>query len=69
MSNAANEHAIRIWLLPREQWRQELQALPEVADLNGVKWPLRKAVIQRLLLAEKLERASCCFAGWPTREG
>lgn len=69
MSNAANDHAIRIWQLPREQWREELKALPEAAKLNGVTWPLRQAVIQRLLLAEKLERASCAFAGWPTREG
>lgn len=69
MSNAANEHAIRIWQLPREQWREELKALPEAADLNGVTWPLRKAVIQRLLMAEKLEAAGCCPAGWPNREG
>lgn len=67
MSNEANAHAIRIWQLPREQWRQELEQVPPRAALNGVWWPLRQAVVQRLLLAERTEASGCMPAGWPSR--
>lgn len=67
MSNPANAHAIRIWQLPREQWRQELEQVPPRAQLDGVWWPLRQAVVQRLLLAERMEASSTTPAGWPSR--
>lgn len=69
LMNEASEHAIRIWQLPREQWREEIKKLPERKALNNVVWPLRKAVIERLVLAEKAETSGCLPAGWPPRNG
>lgn len=68
MSNEAEREARRIWLLPREQWKEEVKQLPQKKQLNNVWWPLRQAVIQRLVLAEKMEASSCLPAGWPTRQ-
>lgn len=68
MSNAAEREAKRIWLLPREQWREEVKKLPVRAQFNNVWWPLREAVIQRLVLAEKIEASGCLYAGWPHRQ-
>ena len=68
MSNEANDEAKRIWQLPREQWREEIKNLPEQKKLNNVMWPLRKAVIDRLVQAEKSEASGCLPAGWPDRK-
>lgn len=68
MNNEAEQEARRIWLLPREQWREEVKKLPARKQLSNVWWPLREAVIQRLVLAEKMEASGCGFAGWPSRQ-
>lgn len=68
MSNEANAHAIRIWQLPREQWRQELEKVPPRVQLDGVWWPLRQAVVHRLLIAERAEAMGGIPGGWPTRK-
>lgn len=66
--NRVDAEACRIWQLPRPEWREAVKALPVTAGLHGVDWPLRAAVIERLVLAEKLESMGHAFAGWPPRE-
>lgn len=67
MSNEVEREVIRIWQLPREQWRDELMLLPKEKMLKNVLWPYRLAIGTRLKMAENLERAGCCYAGWPAR--
>lgn len=62
-----NKEAMRIWLLPDEQWRQELLALPVEKELHNVRWRYRLAVGLRLKMAENLERMEGTFYGWPVR--
>lgn len=62
-----DKEAIRIWLLPDDQWRQELLALPAKKELHNVRWRYRLAVGHRLKMAENLERMAGTFYGWPVR--
>lgn len=67
MSLEVDAEAIRIWMLPRDAWKEELLQLPKERKLNNVLWPFRLAVGMRLKMAENLERCGCHLAGWPQR--
>lgn len=62
-----DKEAMRIWLLPETQWRQELLALPVEKELHNVRWRYRLAVGHRLKMAENLERMGSGYHGWPRR--
>jgi len=62
-----DKEAMRIWLLPHDQWRMELLALPVEKELHNVRWRYRLAVGLRLKMAENLERMAGTFYGWPRR--
>lgn len=68
MSNEVDREAMCLWTLPRSAWPAALAAMPAQKYLNGVKWPFREAVRQRLALALQMRKAGCYFSGWPTRE-
>lgn len=44
-----NDEALRIWTsAPRGTWRAEVEALPTRATINGICWPVRMSVRERL---------------------
>lgn len=54
-------------MLPPEEWRDAVKALPAEKLIAGVRWPYRRTVIARLQLAKSMEQNGCRFSGWPER--
>ena len=60
----ADIDALRIWQLPPADWKAEVDKLPEHKVINGVTWPYRIAVQERLRIAFRAKKVGVYFYGW-----
>lgn len=64
-----NDEAARIWrAVSQTEWRNTLAALPEKATVNGIGWPYRETVRDRLRLAFKNMHSGIVIAGMSKAE-